>query len=371
MTTPQQSPQDKAFINRMLDATIRISMVLLLAYWCLKIISPFISPIMWAIIIAVAIYPLYVKLVAVMGGRKKMAATLFAIVALTLLIVPTIKLSASMVDTGQALSTAWESGALKIPPPAESVAEWPLIGEKLHKYWTLASVNLEAALKQIAPQLKTAGAWLFGAVGGAGLGILQFIISILIAAVFLASTEAAYRSTLAISSRIAGERGEELAGISIATIRSVAQGVLGVALIQSLLAGIGLLVMDVPGAGLWALLVLLLAVVQLPSILVLGPIIVYVFSVASTGPAIAFMIWSLIVGGSDTFLKPLFLGRGMDIPMLVILLGAIGGMMTAGIIGLFVGSVVLALGYKLFMVWLNPADETTPVDDGQATSAGE
>ena len=229
-----------------------------------------------------------------------------------------------------------------------------MIGEKAHKYWTLASVNLEAALKQIAPRLKSAGAWLFGAIGGAGLGVLQFIISILIAAVFLASTEAAHRATLAISSRIAGDQGEELAGISIATIRSVAQGVLGVAIIQSLLAGVGLLVMDVPGAGLWALLVLLLAVVQLPPILVLGPIIVYVFSVATTGPAIAFMIWSLIVSGSDAFLKPLFLGRGMEIPMLVILLGAIGGMMTAGIIGLFVGSVVLALGYKLFMIWLDP-----------------
>ncbi len=371
MTTPQQSPQDKAFMNRMLDATIRIGMVLLLAYWCLKIISPFISPIMWAIIIAVAIYPLYVKLVAVMGGRKKMAATLFAIVALALLIVPTIKLSTSMVETTQTLATAWESGTLRIPPPAESVAEWPLIGEKLHKYWTLASVNLEAALKQIAPQLKTAGAWLFGAVGGAGLGILQFVISILIAAVFLASTQAAHRATLLISSRIAGERGEELAGISIATIRSVAQGVLGVAIIQSLLAGVGLLVMDVPGAGLWALLVLLLAVVQLPPILVLGPIIVYVFSVATTGPAIAFMVWSLIISGSDAFLKPLFLGRGMEIPMLVILIGAIGGMMTSGIIGLFIGSVVLALGYKLFMIWLVPVDETTLVDDGQATASGE
>ncbi|MEA3302660.1 MAG: AI-2E family transporter [Pseudomonadota bacterium] len=363
MTTPRQSPQDKAFINRMLDATIRISMVLLLAYWCLKIISPFIFPIMWAIIIAVAIYPLYVKLVAAMGGRKKMAAALFAIAALALLIVPTIKLSASMIDTGQALSAAWESGTLKIPPPAEGVAEWPLIGEKLHKYWTLASVNLEAALKQIAPHLKTAGGWLFSAFGNAGIGVLQFIISILIAAVFLAGTQAAHRSTLAISSRIAGDRGEELASISIATIRSVAQGVLGVAIIQSLLAGIGLLVMDVPGAGLWALLVLVLAVVQLPPILVLGPIIVYVFSVATTGPAIAFMIWSLIVSGSDAFLKPLFLGRGMEIPMLVILLGAIGGMMTSGIIGLFIGSVVLALGYKLFMIWLDPADAEPPAEE--------
>ena len=359
MSTRRQTESDKAFMNRMLDTTIRIGMVLLLAYWCLKIVAPFIGPIMWAIIIAVAIYPLYVKLVVAMGGRKKMVAVLFAITTLSLLIVPTIKLSASIIDTGQALSTAWESGTLKIPPPAESIADWPLIGEKLHKYLTLASVNLEAALKQIAPQLKSAGAWLFSAFGEAGLGVLQFIISILIAAVFLASTEAAHRATLAISSRIAGDQGEELAGISIATIRSVAQGVLGVAIIQSLLAGVGLLVMDVPGAGLWALLVLVLAVIQLPPILVLGPIIIYVFSVASTGPAIAFMIWSLIVGGSDTFLKPLFLGRGMEIPMLVILLGAIGGMMTAGIIGLFIGSVVLALGYKLFMIWLDPDNEAS------------
>ena len=357
MSTPRQTESDKAFMNRMLDTTIRIGIVLLLAYWCFKIISPFIGPIMWAIIIAVAIYPLYLKLVAAIGGRKKIAATLFAIITLTLLIVPTIKLSASMVDTAQALSAAWESGTLKIPTPSENVAEWPLIGEKLYKYWTLASVNIEAALKQIAPQLKTAGVWLFGAVGGVSLSVLQIIISILIAAVFLASSEALHHATLAISSRFAGDEGKELTGISIATIRSVAQGVLGVAVIQSLLAGVGLLAIDVPGAGLWALLVLLLAIVQLPPILVLGPIIVYVFSVSTTGPAIAFMIWALIVSGSDTFLKPLFLGRGMDIPMLVILLGAIGGMIMSGIIGLFIGSVILALGYKLFITWLHPKDD--------------
>jgi len=124
------------------------------------------------------------------------------------------------------------------------------------------------------------------------------------------------------------------------------------ALIQSILASIGLIVMDVPYAGLWALLVLLLAIIQLPTILILGPIIVYVFSVAETVPAVLFMIWSILVGVSDTVLKPLFLGRGMDIPMLVILPGAIGGMNLSGIIGLFVGAVVLAVGYKLFLAWL-------------------
>jgi len=140
--------------------------------------------------------------------------------------------------------------------------------------------------------------------------------------------------------------------LASATIRSVAQGVLGVALIQSILAGIGLLLIGVPYAGVWAGLVLLLAIVQLPPILILGPIVVYVFSVAETVPAVVFMIWSMLVSSSDAFLKPLFLGRGMDIPMLVILLGAIGGMILSGIIGLFVGAVVLAVGYTLFTVWL-------------------
>ncbi len=118
-------------------------------------------------------------------------------------------------------------------------------------------------------------------------------------------------------------------------------------------AGIGLVAVEVPAAGLWALLVLLLAVIQLPPLLVLGPIIFYVFSIAETTPAVLFMIWSILVSVSDTFLKPLFLGRGVEVPMLVILLGAIGGMMLSGLIGLFVGSVVLSLGNKVFQAWLN------------------
>jgi predicted PurR-regulated permease PerM len=160
--------------------------------------------------------------------------------------------------------------------------------------------------------------------------------------------------------------GKDFGDLAGATSRSVAQGVLGVALIQSILAGIGLLLMGVPYAGIWAMLVLLLAIVQLPPILILGPIIVYVFSVAETVPAVIFMIWSMIVSSSDAFLKPLFLGRGMDIPMLVILLGAIGGMILSGIIGLFVGAVVLAVGYTLFVAWL----DQDPQGSEEQASAG-
>jgi predicted PurR-regulated permease PerM len=137
-----------------------------------------------------------------------------------------------------------------------------------------------------------------------------------------------------------------------ATIRSVAQGVLGVAIIQAILAGIGLLAIGVPYAGIWTLLVLLLAIMQVPTILVLGPIMLYVFSVEATLPAVLFMIWGLLVGFSDNVLKPLLLGRGLDVPMLVILMGAIGGMIFSGIIGLFVGAVVLSVGYRLFTAWL-------------------
>jgi predicted PurR-regulated permease PerM len=161
------------------------------------------------------------------------------------------------------------------------------------------------------------------------------------------------------------DSGDRTISTTIATIRSVATGVLGVAVIQSLLSGVGLMIADIPGAGIWAIAVLILAIAQLPPIIILGPVAAYYFSVADTTPAIAFLIFSIIVSASDAFLKPLFLGRGMSIPMIVILLGAIGGMLLSGIIGLFVGAVVLALGYELMMDWLGH----TPEDEAAETEA--
>ena len=188
----------------------------------------------------------------------------------------------------------------------------------------------------------------------------MFVISIIIAGAFLVYGRSGSGAVEKVTGRVLGDRGgREFVELAGATIRSVAQGVLGVALIQSILAGIGLMLIGVPYAGVWAGLVLLLAIVQLPPILILGPIVVYVFSVAETVPAVIFMIWSMLVSSSDAFLKPLFLGRGMDIPMLVILLGAIGGMILSGIIGLFVGAVVLAVGYSLFVAWLDQ-DQQAP-----------
>ena len=357
-----KSLENKGYQTRALEAAIRIGLLALLVVWCFNIVKPFILPVLWGAIFAVALYPLFMKLQALLGGREKLTAVLMTLVALALLITPTVILSGSMVENAQLISKRIEDGTLTIPPPSEKVKDWPLVGKRLDHSWRLASNNLDDALENFEPQLRAAGKALLSFAAGAGMEILQFIVSIIIAGTLMVYARSGTRAMETIASRLMGEAdGKDIVNLTGATIRSVAQGVLGVALIQSILAGIGLMLMGVPMTGLWSFAVLLLAIVQLPTILVLGPIIIYVFSVAETVPAIVFMIWSILVGVSDTFLKPLFLGRGMDIPMLVILLGAIGGMILSGIIGLFVGAVVLAVGYRLFMAWLN--QDQTATDD--------
>ncbi|MGA7878794.1 MAG: AI-2E family transporter [Desulfoferrobacter sp.] len=344
-----------------LEVTIRIASVGLLLFWCLKIGRPFIEPVVWGIIIAVAIHPLYSRLESVLGGRGGLAATLITLLAMALLIVPTIMLSASLVNTAYDLAAKFNQGTLNIPVPPEGVRSWPVIGERLYDFWGLASNNLEVALSKISPQIKALGGWLLPTAASAGIGILRFVVSIIIAGALLAHSNGSHRFARVFATRLAGERGPELVDLARATVRSVAQGVLGVAIIQAILAGLGFLVVGVPAAGLWSLLVLLVAVVQIPPLLILIPIIIYVFSVSSTTTAVVFMIWGIFVSISDAFLKPLMLGRGVQVPMLVVLVGAIGGLMLSGIIGLFLGAVILALGYQLFKAWLNQELEKSNV----------
>jgi predicted PurR-regulated permease PerM len=359
MSTSIQASDGKRSVQRAVEAAIRIGLVFLIAAWCFLIVKPFIILILWGLIIAIACHPIHRWMQAKLGGRGKLAATLFTLLALAVLITPTVMLVDTVAETTQRISGDLQQGSLTVPPPPESVREWPLIGKELSTFWTGASENLGATLTSIAPHLKGAASWLLSTAAGAGIGVLQFVISIIIAGIILANAVGVGEFMKALAIRLTGDRGEEFAMLASKTVRSVAQGVLGVAAIQSLLAGVGLLAADVPGAGLWALLVLLLAIVQLPPLLVLAPIIVYVFSASSTTVAVVFMIWSIFVSMSDAFLKPLLLGRGVEVPMLIILIGAIGGMIYSGIIGLFVGAVVLALGYELFNAWLKEGQQAT------------
>jgi predicted PurR-regulated permease PerM len=296
--------------------------------------------------------PFIGKFAQMLGGRRKLASTLFALLVITALIIPTVILVTSSINAVQSFTINLEDEALVIPPPPAKVKDWPVIGPSVSKTWTLASTNLGAALKQYGPQLKAAASSLLGSVGGGVMVIFMFVISVAIAAVLLATAEKGSGIMTRIVSRFAGEKGPEITALSTATIRGVMQGVVGVAIIQSVLSAFGLVIVGVPAAGLWAVLVLVLAVIQLPPIIVLGPIAAWVFSSAETLPAVFFLIWAILVSASDGVLKPLLMGRGVDIPMLVILLGALGGMMLFGIIGLFVGAVIVSISYTLFMAWV-------------------
>jgi len=340
-----------------IEIAIRLGLIFLILAWCLQILTPFIGLVAWGAIIAVAIYKPFLKLVEKLGGRKKLAVTLIAVVSIAAILIPVISLSSSMIESATTIGDQIESGEISISPPSESVREWPLIGEKTHALWNQASVDLSAFLNRYPDQVTTVGKKLIGVAKGMGAGVFQFIISMLIAAAFLSGAESAGAAMRRLATRLAGERGEPLLDLSTATIRSVAVGVIGIAFIQAVLGGLGMMFAGVPAAGLLAIVILVLAIAQLPPILVLLPVIFYVFSVESTTVAVVFMVWSILVSMSDAVLKPIFLGRGVDAPMLVILLGAIGGMITSGIVGLFIGAVILALGYKLFQVWLEWGDE--------------
>jgi len=345
---------DNVLTNRVIEITIRVALVFVIVALCFQIIMPFMIPVIWGIIIAVAVFPLFKKLSVQLGERHQLAAVIFTLFALGLLIGPSLLVSGSLIDTSTHLAEDFKQGGVSIPSPNSSVKEWPLIGEKVYDFWSEASNNVGATLKQYFPEIKRLGEVVFSAIAGIGGAILQFVFSIIIAGVFLANTQGAYSTTVKVISRLtAKEQGLQFTNLATATIRSVALGVVGVAVIQATLGGVAMAIMDVPGWGLWTLIILVLAVAQLPPLLMLLPVIFYVFSVSTTVPAVIFTIWSILVSLSDGLLKPLLLGRGMDTPTLVILLGAIGGMIFFGILGLFIGAIILALGYELFMAWLD------------------
>lgn len=352
MTESQRPAPGRADSSATIELVVRLGVLVILVAWCFKIMAPFVGLVAWGIIIAVAAARPFSGLEALLGGRSGLAGVLFLLVALVSLIVPAAILSETLVSGAQQVAGELNSGAIEVPPPPDNVAHWPFVGDAIYPIWKLASENLELALNKVQPQLKQLGLALLSAAGSAGIGILQFVVSIVIAVALLVNARSAERFARSLAEKLAGERGEELTTLAQATVTSVATGIVGVALLQSVLAGLGFVAVGLPGAGLWAVLVLILAVVQLPIPIVMIPLIAYVFATASTPVAVAFAIWAVFVSVLDNFLKPILFGRGATVPTLVIFIGAIGGMLTSGIIGLFTGSVILAVGYATFRAWL-------------------
>ena len=350
---------NRGYLNRAVEVSTRIGLVILLAAACFLILRPFLPLITWGIIIAISVYPGYRRLQLGLRGRRVLSSVLITLLLLAFLVCPLILLAGTLVGGIQTFTAHLKNGTPVIPPPPASIETWPVIGVPLKSAWSLASTNITAALRNFAPQIKSAVSELLSASAAIGFTVLQFALSIVVAGVLLANVVSASRAAHSFANRIFGDRGPEFERLVSSTIRSVTTGILGVALLQSLLAALGFLVAGLPGAGMWAIMFLIAAVLQVGA-LILIPSVIYMFAISSVTKAVLFTVWCLFVALVDNVLKPVLLGRGAPVPIVVVFLGAIGGFVAMGLIGLFVGAIILSVGYKLFIAWLDPAPITIP-----------
>lgn len=360
------SSQEDKWVGLSIEVLFKLGALALLIFWCYRILEPFLIMIIWGSVMAVASFPAYEKLRSRFNLRKGVAATLMALALVAALIVPVVMISDILIKGSSQLMAEIRDGGISVPLPPDTVKQWPVVGEQLWELWHNAATNLMTALTPFQPQLKAAGIAALQAAGGVSMAILQFLFSIVVAAVLLANAEGAAKVVRRVGRRLVGREGVHLIDLAADTVRSVTRGILGVAFIQALLAGIGFAVMGVPMAGLLTLVCLILCIIQLGLILVTVPVVIYVFSVADTVPATIFTIYMIFISVVDNVLKPLLLGQGVKVPMLVIFLGAIGGFLAAGIIGLFVGAVFLVLGYQLSQQWLRMSEnKKRPQEEGE------
>ena len=347
---------ERRLARRLLDVLIRATLLLAMALLCYRVLAPFVPLAIWALIFAVTLYPLHVRIAAHLGGRSGLAATLLVLLGIAVFVVPITLLMGSLGDSIRALLEAVQQNTLQIPAPPETIAAWPVVGGKLYAIWGRAHDDLPGLVQSLQPKIGELARTALGFVASIGGALLALLGAIILAGIFMAFGERGASACLIVFKRLAGERrGAGLAHLSTATIRAVAQGVVGVALIQAILVGLALLLAGVPWAGAFAAIVLVLGIAQVPALIVTLPAIAWVWSRGGngTGEALIYTVLLLVSGMADNVLKPLMLGRGVDVPMPVILVGALGGMATGGIIGMFVGATVLALGWQISTGWIN------------------
>jgi predicted PurR-regulated permease PerM len=339
------------------DTLIRVILLTLLVIVCVRVFTPFSHLVLLAMILAIALYPLYLVVLRWFGGRRGLTATALVLSGLLLIGAPIVVLGVGVTGQLSDIHERVENDTLVLPAPDPKVREWPIVGQRVHTAWTAAATNLPGFLKQNRAAIKGFAKKALGmAAGGMKAGAV-FLLAIVVAGVMMVFAEEEERVARRILIRLTdAQEGPKLQALSIATMRSVATGVVGVAFIQAVLLGIGFLLAGVPAAGVLALLVMFLGILQLPALLVSLPAVAWLWMSEDGGSTlmkVIFSIWFIVAGLADNVLKPLLLGRGVDAPMLVILIGAIGGMVAGGMTGLFLGAVLLAVGYQIFMQWVD------------------
>ena len=363
MNNDSSSEKEEASrLKHVVEIIIRVLIIGFLLGWCVIILAPFVSLLLWGLIIAVSVFPFFQALRKKLKGRGGFAAILITLLLLTILIVPTVLLTDSLIDGVVSLRDIYKSGQFIIPAPDERVKDWPAIAKPVADFWTLASQNLQAAVLQFKPEIQKGLGFVLSFLGSAGVGILQMLASIIIAGLLLSFSDQGVDAARSIFVKLDGVKGLYYTNLCGLTIRNTVKGILGVATAQAFLAGAGYFLAGVPAAGLWTIFSLILAIMQVGVGLVLIPAVIYVFYSGTTLTAWLFLGWAIVVMLSDNVLKPILLGRGAPVPMLVVFLGSIGGFIANGFLGLFLGPVVLSLGYTLYLDWVRAHTQQLPAE---------
>lgn len=336
-----------------IDTALRLGLIAALILVCVRIIAPFTGILIWAVLLAVMLEPLH-RWLCGKGLSIGRSATLIGVGGVLLLILPEAIVGGSILAAAGDVAKVQSPAEIHVPPLPPGLADLPLVGSRAAALWSQAQADLPGLLARHAPTVKAAIGWCIKQAGAIATSLLLFLVAFAIAAVLLAFKTGLSIKARAIFAKAAGSaaHGNHLLDLSVSTIRGVLQGVVGVAFIQAVLLGIGLFVAGVPFAGVVTLVALLFGILQIPGIIVALPAIAWAWTHLESTSATLFTVWSLAAGLSDNVLKPLLLGRGSEVPMPIILVGVIGGMLADGLVGLFVGPVVLAVGYVLFNEWL-------------------
>jgi predicted PurR-regulated permease PerM len=343
-------------VTRMTFAVLFISLLIFASFW---VVRPFISAFIWATTIVVATWPLLLRLQQRLWGKRRLAVVVMSLALLLVLLVPLTLAVITIVDKADQI-VAWVKSlaSFTVPPPPHWFGNIPLVGAKLADRWQqLAALSPEDLSARLAPHAGRIVRWFVSQAGGAGFMIFQFLLTVIIAAILYANGDAAAGGVRSFARRLGGQKGEDAAVLAAKAIRGVALGVVLTAIIQAILGGIGLAVSGVPAATVLTAVMFILCVAQIGPALVLIPSVILLYWSGENIWGTVLLIWALPVILLDNFLRPALIRKGAHLPLLLIFAGVIGGLIAFGIIGLFIGPVVLAVAYTLLKAWVSTEEQ--------------
>ncbi|HEX9166483.1 MAG TPA: AI-2E family transporter YdiK [Gemmatimonadales bacterium] len=325
------------------------------------ILAPFLAAVIWAITIATATWPRLLWLQGKFGGRRGPAAAVFTLLLLSIVVVPVV--AAVVLIVGRSDDLVNSIATLVVPPAPSWVEGLPLVGAKVAERWNgLAAAGSGGVMAQVAPHLRDLAQWFLSRIGGIGATVVQLLLTVVITAILYLHGEAFSRAVRRFAHRVGGASGERAVDLAGAAIRGIALGVVVTAVAQTALSGLGLMIAGVPFAPILTAVMLILCIAQIGPMLVLIPVVIWGFSHLPLGWGIFLLVWTLFAGTLDNWLRPMLIRRGVDLPLLLIFAGVIGGLLAFGLIGIFVGPVALAITYTLLGAWVDgpPQEAAAP-----------